>query len=497
MPHVAARMASRDENAGRYQRHCPELTLLYQIVDEYYPAFAALMAEQSRELPGYVQREFEEFLQCGRLEHGFLRVRCESCHAEHLVAFSCKRRGFCPSCGARRMTESAALLVDEVLPEQPMRQWVLSFPFPLRFLFASRPEIMGRVLGIVYRVIATHLVKKAGHSQKTARTGAVTLIQRFGSALNLNIHFHMLFLDGVYADSRHGAARFRWVKAPTSAELTQLAHTIAHRVGRFLERQGLLERDMENSYLASDAVDEDSMTPLLGRSITYRIAIGPQAGRKVFTLQTLPACDEPFDAGIGKVAGFSLHAGVAARADERKKLERLCRYISRPAVSEKRLSLTKTGNVRYQLKTPYRDGTTHVIFEPLDFIARLAALVPKPRVNLTRFHGVFAPNSRHRALVTLAKRGKGKKAMVNVEPPTPAERRAAMTWAQRLKRVFNIDIETCSACGGAMKVIACIEDSIVIKQILDHLEHKAEASQPRALPESRAPPVEWHHGLFD
>lgn len=84
---------------------------------------------------GYVQREFEEFLQCGRLEHGFLRVRCESCHAEHLVAFSCKRRGFCPSCGARRMAESAALLVDEVLPEQPMRQWVLSFPFQLRFLF--------------------------------------------------------------------------------------------------------------------------------------------------------------------------------------------------------------------------------------------------------------------------------------------------------------------------------------------------------------------------
>ena len=144
------------------------------------------MAEQGKELPGYVQREFEEFLQCGRLEHGFLRVRCESCHAEHLVAFSCKRRGFCPSCGARRMAESAALLVDEVLPEQPMRQWVLSFPFQLRFLFASRPEIMGWVLGIVYRVIATHLVKKAGHTHQVAKTGAVTLIQRFGSALNLN-----------------------------------------------------------------------------------------------------------------------------------------------------------------------------------------------------------------------------------------------------------------------------------------------------------------------
>ncbi len=95
--------------------------------------------------------------------------------------------------------------------------------------------------------------------------------------------------------------------------------------------------------------------------------------------------------------GFSLHAGVAAKAHERKKLERICRYIAKPPVSEQRLSRTRNGMVRYQLKTPYRDGTTHVIFEPLDFISKLAALVPKPRVNpgsspgqaLTRFHGVF------------------------------------------------------------------------------------------------------------
>jgi len=113
--------------------------------------------------------------------------------------------------------------------------------------------------------------------------------------------------------------------------------------------------------------------------------------------QTLPACDDAFDGGVGKVAGFSLHAGVAARADQRQKPERLGRRISRPAISEKHLSLTPHGNVRYQLKTPWRDGTTPVIFEPLDFIARLAALVPKPRVTLTRCHGVFAPNGKYRA----------------------------------------------------------------------------------------------------
>ena len=336
--------------------------------------------------------------------------------------------------------------------------------------------------------------QKAGYSKKTGRTGAVTLIQRFGSALNLNIHFHMLFLDGVYTDRQDGSIRFRWVSAPTTQELTQLSQTIARRVGRYLERQGLLERDVENSYLTTDAVSEDPMNQLLGHSITYRIAVGPRAGRKVFSLQTLPAC-EPDDYAdpAGRVSGFSLHAGVAARADERKKLERLCRYISRPAVSEKRLSLTSNGNIRYQLKTPYRDGTTHVIFEPLDFIARLAALIPRPRANLTRFHGVFAPNSKHRALVAPSKRGKSAKRQINDDERSPVERHAAMTWAQRLKRVFNIDIAVCEECGGAVKVLASIEDPVVIKRILAHLERKTEPKEFNPLPECRAPP---QPGLF-
>jgi ribosomal protein S27E len=486
----AGREASSGVGAPVYARHRPERTLLYQLVQEYYPALRAHLAAQGTALPGYVEQEFEEYLKCGRIEHGFLRVRCDRCHAEQLVAFSCKRRGFCPSCGARRMAESAALLVDEVFPEQPVRQWVLSVPYPLRYLFASRPAIMGQVLGIVYRCIATHLIKKAGFSRKTAQTGAVTVIQRFGSALNLNTHFHMLFLDGVYAERADGALRFRWVKAPTKAELTRLGQTVALRIGRYLERQGWLMRDAENSYLAGDEVEAGPMAQLLGSSITYRIAVGPQQGRKIFTLQTLPACDEPFDEGVGKVAGFSLHAGVAARADQCTKLERLCRYISRPAVSEKRLSLTPNGNVRYQLKTPYRDGTTHVIFEPLDFIARLAALVPKPRVNLTRFHGVFAPNSRYRGQVTKAKRGRGGQRATtgDAEEPTPAERRASMTWAQRLKRIFGIDIETCPACGGAVRIIACIEDPVLIEKILTHLAAKAAAAEASRRPPCRAPP---------
>ena len=488
-------LAGMDAGAGApgYERRRPEKTLLYQLVKEHYPAFVTQLAAEGKVLPDYVHQEFEEFLKCGLLEHGFLRVQCDSCHAEQLVAFSCKRRGFCrgrlrSSCGARRMAESAALLVDEVLPHRRMRQWVLSVPHPLRFLFASQPKIMGKVLGIVYRTLATHLIQKAGYKKSQAHTGAVTLIQRFGGALNLNIHFHMLFLDGVYEDRGGKLNRFRWVKAPGTAELSELTHTIAHRIGRFLERQGLLITEAEQSYLALDAFEqdpEDSMNQLQGHSIIYRIAVGPHQGRKVFTLQTLPGKEEPFIDTADGVAGFSLHASVAVKVSERKKLERICRYISRPAVSEKRLSLTRQGKVRYELKTPYRDGTTHVIFEPVDFIAKLAALVPRPRVNLTRYHGVFAPNSKHRALVTPARRGKGGRKNTTQQDKEKAQtnRHVAMSWAQRLKRVFNIDVQRCRVCGGNARVIAAIEDKAVINKILTHLETNVPCAQTAPLPQ--------------
>ena len=308
----------------------------------------------------------------------------------------------------------------------------------------------------------------------------------------------MLFLDGVYS-ADNSRLRFRLVKAPTNSELTQLTHVIAHRVARYLERQGLLERDTGHAYLTADGVDEDSESPmnqLLGSSITYRIAVGPQQGRKVFTLQTLPdvESDSPFSNSVGETAGFSLHAGVATKANERTKLERLCRYITRPAVSMKRLSLTRNGQVRYELKTPWRNGTTHVIFEPLDFISRLVSLVPKPRVNLTRFHGVFAPNSKYRARVTPAGRGKCKKTQsADESDQTSAEKRASMTWAKRLKRVFDIDIETCSECGGDVKIIASIEDPAVIQKILAHLDDNATSAVTVLLPDCRASPTV---GLF-
>ncbi|MBL8200442.1 MAG: transposase [Chromatiales bacterium] len=223
----------------------------------------------------------------------------------------------------------------------------------------------------------------------------MTLIQRFGSALNLNIHFHLLVLDGVYVQ-RQETVEFRRVPPPPKTELDELLKRITTRVGRYLQRQGWLTRDAECSQLNVDR-EATALDSLLSHSITYRIPVGPRAGQKAFTLRSLPGLPllEPARPFLAKADGFSLHAGVAAGAAERKKVERLCRYIARPAIATGRLSLTAQGQVRYTLKTPYRDGTTHV---------------------------VFAPHSRWRAAVTPAGRG----------PPTapdqrtPAERHRAL-----------------------------------------------------------------------
>tara|TARA_R110002072_G_scaffold302174_1_gene484227 strand:+ start:3818 stop:4615 length:798 start_codon:yes stop_codon:yes gene_type:complete len=230
-----------------------------------------------------------------------------------------------------------------------------------------------------------------------------------------------LFLDGVYVYRNDRPPRFQSVKAPAKRELEELVHLISQRVGRCLERQGLLEEDAENAWLELDpAEDTDAMPQILGSSVSYRIDVGSQQGRKAFMIRTIHPLDKP-DPGLERVAkasGFSLHAGLSCEGHQTGKRERLCRYIASPAVAVPRLSLSSRGKVVYTLKTPYRDGTTQVAFDPVDFMARLAALVPKPRVNLTRYHGALAPNHHWRGWVTPARRGKEMKTVANAEIKT-------------------------------------------------------------------------------
>jgi hypothetical protein len=164
-----------------------------------------------------------------------------------------------------------------------------------------------------------------------------------------------------------------------------------------------------------------------------------------------------------------LHADTQCGPQQRQKLERLCRYITRPALSHKRLRRTPAGEVVRQLKTPYHDGTTHLVMTPLEFLQNVAALVPRPPLHLIRFHGVLAPNAALRSQIVPGEADPAPTTADGDGERSPASTRARMSWAQLLKRVFAIDLTTCSQCGGPLIILAAIEDPSVIVKILNHL----------------------------
>ncbi|NOX50595.1 MAG: transposase [Gammaproteobacteria bacterium] len=308
-----------------YVRHRPELSLLYQVIDYHLPKFYDQLDQHNRSVPKFVKTEFADSLKCGRLEHGFIRVKCTDCQNELLVAFSCKRRGFCPSCTGRRMVESSHHLVTNVLPHVPVRQWVLSFPWPLRMLYANHPAALTRSLAIVVRAIDAALLRKAGIQRKQgARTGAVTFIQRFGSALNPNIHFHLLISDGIY-QYKFGKVRFHRLPAPKQIELESLLDQIVLRITRQLERTGLLVQDQGQPYLDLDM--DTTLEQFASSSIQYRVLIGPNAGTRTLTigLTRMPISPRPAKPLTANRDGFSLNAAVSCQPLQRDKLERLCR----------------------------------------------------------------------------------------------------------------------------------------------------------------------------
>ncbi len=482
---------ARPLTTNSYERHKPEQTVLYKIIQENLETFLSLVHEEcGRPLPDFIEKEFREYLKCGVLAHGFLRTKCESCCHESLVAFSCKRRGFCPSCGGRRMSESAIHLVDEVLPIKPIRQWVLSFPFQIRLLLAIRPKIMREVLNIAINTVSSHLCKKAGFKNSTAKTGAVTLIQRFGGSINLNVHFHMLFLDGVYElDNDDKPSKFHITNTPTINELGEVLDKIIKRITKLLEKQGIITRDI-NSHLQINLTEDDSLAKLQAGAVTYRFALGPNKGKKALTLRVLPETDHTANKGlVAKSCGFSLHAGVSMTGGERDKIEKLCRYIARPAVALERLSLNSRNQVVYNLKKPYDDGTTHIVMTPLELLERLAAIVPRPRVHLTRFSGVFGPHYTYRTLI-VPKPKVIQQIVPSEKPHDTVGTNSRISWAKLLKRVFNVDVEICHKCGGQNKIISAIEDPKVIKKILTHLN--LPTTPPTPWP-ARGPPHSHDH----
>ena len=467
-------------------------------------------------LPAFVEREMREFLTCGSLARGFARVRCDACRAEHLVGFSCKARAVCPSCTGRRMAERTADLVDNVLADVPVRQWVLTLPFRLRYRLAFDHDLCRAVVGVYVRALLGFRCRRARKAGvPDAQGGAVTVIQRFGSALNLNVHFHTLVIDGVIDADEGSGQRLHPAPPPSDEDVSRLLSQIRGRVLRLLARRGISFDDELSDTLAEEST---ALAGLAAASVGGRVALGHRAGHRVARIGSDPDAVPDFSVGPrhAHLDGFDLHANLAVAAGDTTRLEHLCRYLLRPPVPEGRLELLSDGRVLLALGRTWSDGTTHLVFEPTELLERLAVLVPRPRINLILYHGVLAAHAARRAAAvgTPASRcddklspdpaddssppkldGSGRalgppaSAKPERGPPWPAlraegaherPRRHHHRWADLMRRTFEIDVLRCRRCGGRMRLIATI-GAIMSPRRRNHASYRL-SSRPPTLP---------------
>ena len=236
-----------------YRPRDAEHTVLHQVVAEHLEAFlgAAAEAGDGAGLPQFVEREFREFLTCGVVEHCVARFRCEGCAREHLVPFSCKGRGWCPSCGGRRMTERAAHLVDAVLPWVPVRQWVLTVPYRLRYRMAFDDGLSRAVLGVYTWMLCEAYARGArARVIRGGRTGSVTVIRRAGGGLNVTPHMSTPWCSTGFRQAA-GRLEFHPSPGPSDAEVAESLTLIRDRIQRLLQRRAWDGRTRRGRWISS------------------------------------------------------------------------------------------------------------------------------------------------------------------------------------------------------------------------------------------------------
>ncbi len=474
-----------------YVQRQPERTVLYQLVREQLETFLEQGRARSTHgegYPRYVEQTFRRYLQCGILAYGCARLHCAACGHDLFVPFSCKSRGICPSCQGRRMGALAATLVDTLLPALPYRQWVFTYPHALRRAMAQEPKLLTAVLGRSLRTLAAYQRRRARVlGLDGVQTAALCALQRFGSAINLNVHAHVIAPDAVFVVDGE-ALRPMVLPPPTDAEVAQVALGVHRRVCRLFARR--LEQD--------EAAAEREPTPL---DSAVAEALAPT--RRMLQTEAWPPPARPRCASVD---GFGVHANVALTAEDRAGLEHLIRYALRPPLAHTRLKRLPSGRIRYQLKRPWYDGSTHLDLDPLALMRRLALLIPPPFQHTLRYHGLLAPHAQHRAkLAALLPAAPAATAPVDAPvaaaptnvpvadgtdphalapPPTPQATARRWRWAARRRRVFKVDVAAGPRCRPPLQLIALISEAVALTRILDHLGRAAPPPpEPARLPQ--------------
>jgi hypothetical protein len=381
------------------------------------------------------------------------------------------------------MADTAAFCVDCLFPQVPARQYVLSLPYALRFKMAYSPDSTTVVLGAFISAINSDLRRRARKRKLRGRlqTGSLTVVQRFGSSLNLNVHFHVIAMDGVYAEQPDGSMLFHPLPAPCDEDIARLARAVCRKVTRYL-----------GQLTGEDKEQQLTLEHLANASVQGLVATGPRRGCRVLRLG---GTGEDAEAAImgkrcAEVAGFNVHANVRVGAKDRVGLEHLCRYLARPPIANDRLQELPDGRLALRFKQAWRDGTTHIVFTPHELIEKLIPLIPRPRCHLVRYHGILGPAAKDRDKVVPTppvppapetagaeaagddKAGTGESREIDISKTARGSR---LPWALLLKRVFMTDALTCPKCQGRMKILAAITKPEAIHKILEHLGIPSEA----------------------
>ena len=494
-----------------YQRRRPEQTPLYQAIEQHLPHLKERLYHEGKTLPQFVHRTFESYLNCGRLKNGFARLYCKNCQHNRLVAFSCKKRGLCPSCMGRMMTQRAQRQREEVLPAVTTRQWVLTFPNPLHVYLAYFPRALTEALELFIETLRYHYQRQCLPQSKTPPKrydidylqtfyrpyhphdiGTMTSIQRHTDALGLYPHFHTLCTDGllVSADEnieesalpRRQEQTAMFIPSPqlSQMDLYDILILYKYRLTRHFIRRGYLrpihqgvapEEQQFNLYWGTEppTEEEQQLLKCYAASKNLRHAFGPKAGEPLELDLDDQTVHSHYNAELcATYYGFNLHADTVVQAEDRDRLEQLCRYIQRPVIAQDRLQELSDGRYYYGFKRIWKNGTKGIYFEGPDLLERLAALVPPPKKHQLRYHGVFAPRSR---LFQAVRKMTHKSEQRFKEQKKQRRKRYWILWIELLKRSFQVDVACCPICNQSMQRIAELHTPEGIMGLTSYDEH--------------------------
>jgi hypothetical protein len=305
------------------------------------------------------------------------------------------------------MADMAVHLEQRVLPAVPIRHWICSLPWGLRALLGYDRKLTALVASAFASELDRSLKKRAKaalglSTVADAHAGSVLAVQRTDSALRLNVHFHLLGLDGVYVrDKDSGRLVFHALGTPSRAEVAEVAARTAARIEKSLRKAGRsLDPEMQDGEPPELYNEEPGLAACYAAAAQGVSVSGDRAGLPPLRLvvsvdpKTAPG-DDPADP-VAEVRGVNLHARQIVDGRDRRQLERLCRYITRPPIAQDRLTVRSDGTLELELKSIWKDGTRAIVFSPQDLVLRLIAAIAPPRFHLVRYFGILSSHSRHR-----------------------------------------------------------------------------------------------------